>query len=83
MSQPISVQDTRFFVTLEEISNHLCLSEVWEITQFSRLQFGNLLISVFCRDMRIVRPLDAEPPACYNGSLSRQRYTEHARLQNF
>ena len=24
----------RFFVTLEEISNHLCLSEVWEITQF-------------------------------------------------
>ena len=61
---------SRFFVTLQEISNHLCLSEVWELTQFSRLRFGNLLISVFCRDMRIVRPLDAEPPACFNGSLS-------------
>ena len=61
---------TRFFVTLEEISNHLCLSEVWEITQFSRLRFGNLLISVFCRDMRIVRALYSEPPACFNGSLS-------------
>ena len=58
-----------FFVTLEEISNCLCLSEVWEITQFSRLRFGNLLISVFFRDMRIVRALNAEPPAFINGSL--------------
>ena len=29
-----------------------------------------ILISVFCHDMRIVRPLDSEPPACFNGSLS-------------
>jgi len=56
---------SRFFVTLEEISNHLCLSEVLEITQFSRLRFGNLLISVFCRDMRIVRALDSEPPSLF------------------
>ena len=37
--------------------------------RFSRLRTGNLLISAFFRDMRIVRPLDAEPPACFNGSL--------------
>ena len=58
------------FVTLEEIPNYLGLSEVWEITQFSRLRIGNLLISVFFRNLRIVRPLDAEPPAFINGSLS-------------
>jgi len=36
----------------------------------SRLRTGHLLISVFFRDMRIVRALNAEPPAFINGSLS-------------
>ena len=72
-----------FFVTLEKISNCLCLSEVWEIARFSRLRTGNLLISIFFCDMRIVRALNAEPPAFINGSLSGARVHRICEITKF
>ena len=63
-TKPLRFSPTRFFVTLQEIAEFLCIKAVWEIEDFLGYGLETVLNSLFCYNFH-QRTLDDEPPAVF------------------